>query len=82
MPMSYVGKGNIDEEQKLKEAMGILRENGASISSEERQSADEEEELERDSRALKKNAISMSCEERQEEEDDKKLGRDAGISEE
>ena len=74
MPMSYVGKGNIDEEQKLKEAMGILRENGESISNEERQSADEEGELKRDSRALKENGTSINSEERQKEEGDKKLG--------
>ena len=48
--------------------MGILRENGASISSEERQSADEEEELERDLKALKENDTSMSREERSKEE--------------
>ena len=48
--------------------MEILRENSASISSEERQCADEEEELERDSRALKENDTSMSREERSKEE--------------
>ena len=74
MPMSYVGKRNADGEQELKEAMGILRENGESISNEERQSADEEGELKRDSRALKENGTSINSEERQKEEGDKKFG--------
>jgi hypothetical protein len=36
MPMNYVGKRNIDEERKLERDVELLRENGASISSEER----------------------------------------------
>ena len=36
MPMSYKGRRNTDEEEELERAVGILKENSASISSEER----------------------------------------------
>ena len=42
MPMSYKGRRNADEERELEEAVGILKENGTSMSCEERQKKEED----------------------------------------